>query len=134
MYNVPRQRRGAHPDSRHLSYKFDVPFASLISCSVTTLPCILSSTSFPSSRTRVSSWPISETHTPFLNIGYDPTRTPSSCTRFCSLVRYGAIDDSGNLPSRVQFRQHYKCHKNGDKKPEKKKSSRCEDLMSERPF
>ncbi|SRR6266702_2694228 len=128
-YNVQRQQRGHLLTQTIPPYKFDdVPFASLISCSVTTLPWIFSSTSFPSSRMRFSFWPISETHTPFLRSGYDPTLTPSSFTRFCSLVRYGAIEDSGNL-HRACGRQ-YKYHK----MTTKVESSRREDLMSERPF
>lgn len=40
---------------------------------------------------------MSDTYTPLDSTGYDPTRTPSSLTRFCKEVKYGAIDDSGSL-------------------------------------
>ena len=80
------------------SYRFiSASFFSITSCSVTALPCVCLSTSFPSSRTRPSFCPISETNTPFMKNGYEPTRTPSSFTRSCSSVRYGAIEDSGRL-------------------------------------
>jgi hypothetical protein len=84
-----------------LRYKLTVPLilalVSRTSCSVTTFPSICPSTSLPNSRMRPSFCPISETNTPLMENGYEPTRTPSPFTRFCSSVRYGAIEDSGRL-------------------------------------
>jgi hypothetical protein len=63
--------------------------------------------------------------------GYEPTRTPSAFTRFCSSVRYGAIEDSGRLG----------CERGGQLKKEysspevvSRVNPRCEYLMSERPL
>ena len=76
-------------------------FSFLASSSLTSRPWISRATSSPSAWIRSWSRPMSDTYTPLERSGYEPTRTPASLTRACSVVRYGAIEDSGRLRGHI---------------------------------